>query len=67
MEEREFYWNVWNWRLDRIPGDPGEDFQEERLLPWKEYFTTVAKFLLLIRDTRQFLEQEKTEHCHWKN
>ena len=38
---------------------PGEDFQGAELLPWKEYFTTVAKFLLLIEDTRQFLEQGK--------
>ena len=37
----------------------GEDFQGAELQPWKEYFTTVAKFLLLIEDTRQFLEQGK--------
>ncbi|OLA55723.1 MAG: leucyl aminopeptidase [Firmicutes bacterium CAG:65_45_313] len=45
--------------LLRIREIPGEDFQGAELLPWKEYFTTVAKFLLLIEDTRQFLEQGK--------
>ena len=54
MEERE----ILRERL-RIREIPGEDFQGAELLPWKEYFTTVAKFLLLIEDTRQFLEQGK--------
>ena len=59
MEEREILQERLELALLRIREIPGEDFQGAELLPWKEYFTTVAKFLLLIEDTRQFLEQGK--------
>lgn len=59
MEERELLLERLELALDRIREIPGEDWQEESLQPWKEYFTTAAKFLLLIEDTRQFLEQGK--------
>ena len=59
MEEREMLQERLELALLRIREIPGEDFQGAELLPWKEYFTTVAKFLLLIEDTRQFLEQGK--------
>ena len=59
MEEREILRERLELALLRIREIPGEDFQGAELLPWKEYFTTVAKFLLLIEDTRQFLEQGK--------
>lgn len=64
MEEREILQERLELALLRIREIPGEDFQGAELLPWKEYFTTVAKFLLLIEDTRQFLEQGETGHCH---
>ena len=59
MEERELLQERLELALLRIREIPGEDFQGAELLPWKEYFTAVAKFLLLIEDTRQFLEQGK--------
>lgn len=59
MEEREILQERLELALLRIREIPGEDFQGAELLPWKEYFTTVAKFLLMIEDTRQFLEQGK--------
>ena len=59
MEEREILQERLELALLRIREIPGEDFQGAELLPWKEYFTTVAKFLLLIEYTRQFLEQGK--------
>ena len=59
MEEREILQERLELALLRIREIPGEDFRGAELLPWKEYFTTVAKFLLLIEDTRQFLEQGK--------
>ena len=59
MEERELLQERLELALLRIREIPGEDFRGAELLPWKEYFTTVAKFLLLIEDTRQFLEQGK--------
>ena len=59
MEEREILQERLELALLRIREIPGEDFQGAELQPWKEYFTTVAKFLLLIEDTRQFLEQVK--------
>lgn len=59
MEERELLQERLELALLRIREIPGEDWQEEDLQPWKEYFTTVAKFLLLIEDNRQFLEQGK--------
>lgn len=59
MEERELLLERLELALLRIREIPGEDWQEEDLQPWKAYFTTVAKFLLLIEDTRQFLEQGK--------
>ena len=59
MEEREILQERLELALLRIRQIPGEDFQGAELLPWKEYFTTVAKFLLMIEDTRQFLEQGK--------
>ena len=59
MEERKILQERLELALLRIREIPGEDFQGAELLPWKEYFTTVAKFLLLIEDTRQFLEQGK--------
>ena len=59
MEERELLLERLELALLRIREIPGEDFQGAELLPWKEYFTTVAKFLQLIEDTRQFLEQGK--------
>lgn len=59
MEEREILQERLELALLRIREIPGEDFQGAELLPWKEYFTTVAKFLLLIEDTKQFLEQGK--------
>ena len=65
MEEREILQERLELALLRIREIPGEDFQGAELLPWKEYFTTVAKFLLLIEDTRQFLEQGKQPP--WKN
>lgn len=61
MEEREILQERLELALLRIREIPGEDFQGAELLPWKEYFTTVAKFLLLIEDTRQFLEQGKQD------
>ena len=59
MEERELLLERLELALDRIREIPGEDWQEESLQHWKEYLTAVAKFLLLIEDTRQFLEQGK--------
>lgn len=59
MEEREILQERLELALLRIREIPGEDFQGAELQPWKEYFTTVAKFLLLIEDTRQFLDQGK--------
>ena len=59
MEERELLLERLELAILRIREIPGEDFQGAELLPWKEYFTTVAKFLQLIEDTRQFLEQGK--------
>lgn len=59
MEERVILQERLELALLRIREIPGENFQGAELLPWKEYFTTVAKFLLLIEDTRQFLEQGK--------
>ena len=59
MEERELLLERLELALDRIREIPGEDWQEESLQHWKGYFTAVAKFLLLIEDTRQFLEQGK--------
>ncbi len=59
MEERELLQERLELALLRIREIPGEDFQGAELLPWKEYFTAVAKFLLLVEDTRQFLEQGK--------
>ena len=59
MEEREILQERLELALLRIREISGEDFQGAELQPWKEYFTTVAKFLLLIEDTRQFLEQGK--------
>ena len=47
MEEREILRERLELALLRIREIPGEDFQGAELLPWKEYFTTVAKFLLL--------------------
>ena len=57
MEERELLLERLELALDRIRKIPGEDWQEEDLQPWKEYFATVAKFLLMIEENRQFLEQ----------
>lgn len=57
MEERELLLERLELALERIREIPGEDWQGEEAQPWKEYFTTVAKFLLLIEDNRQFLEQ----------
>ena len=59
MEEREILQERLELALLRIREIACEDFQGAELQPWKEYFTTVAKFLLLIEDTRQFLEQGK--------
>ena len=59
MEEREILQERLELALLRIREIPGEDFQGAELQTWKAYFTTVAKFLLLIEDTRQFLEQGK--------
>ena len=59
MEERELLLERLELAILRIREIPGEDFRGAELLPWKEYFTTVAKFLQLIEDTRQFLEQGK--------
>ena len=59
MEEREILRERLELALLRIREFPGEDFQGAVLLPWIEYFTTVAMFLVLIEDTRQFLEQGK--------
>ena len=59
MEEREILQERLELALLRIREIPGEDFQGAELLPWKEYFTTVAKFLLMIEDPRPFLEQGK--------
>ena len=72
MEERELLLERLELALDRIREIPGEDWQGEGLQPWKEYFTTVAKFLLLIEDNRQFLEQGKMaaatlEELHQRN
>lgn len=57
MEERELLLERLELALDRIRKIPGEDWQGEDLQPWKEYFATVAKFLLMIEENRQFLEQ----------
>lgn len=57
MEERELLLERLELALDRIREIPGEDWQGEDLQPWKEYFATVAKFLLMIEENRQFLEQ----------
>ena len=58
MEERELLSERLELALERIREIPGEDWQGEELQPWKEYFTAVAKFLLLIEENRQFLEQD---------
>lgn len=57
MEERELLLERLELALNRIRKIPGEDWQGEDLQPWKEYFATVAKFLLMIEENRQFLEQ----------
>ena len=57
MEERELLLERLELALERIREIPGEDWQGEDRQPFKEYFTTVAKFLLLIEENRQFLEQ----------
>ena len=57
MEERELLLERLELALLRIREIPGEDWQGEALQPWSEYFTAVAKFLLLIEDNRQFLER----------
>ena len=48
MEERELLLERLELALDRIREIPEEDWQEENKQHWKEYFTAVAKFLLLI-------------------
>ena len=53
MEERELLLERLELALDRIREIPGEDWQEESLQHWKEYFTAVAKFLLLIESNPQ--------------
>ena len=58
MEERELLLERLELALLRIREIPGEDWQGEALQPWSEYFTAVAKFLLLIEDNRQFLERD---------
>ena len=63
MEERELLLERLELALDRIREIPEEDWQGEDLKPWKEYFTTVAKFLLLIEENRQFLEQGKAANA----
>lgn len=57
MEEKELLQERLELALDRIREIPGDDWQGEGLQPWREYFTVVAKFLLLIEDNRKFLEQ----------
>lgn len=58
MEERELLLERLELALLRIREIPGEDWQGEALQPWREYFTVVAKFLLLIEDNWKFLEQD---------
>ena len=58
MEEKELLQERLELALDRIREIPGDDWQGEALQPWREYFTVVAKFLLLIEDNRKFLEQD---------
>ena len=58
MEEREILLERLELALLRIREIPGEDWQGEALQSWREYFTVVAKFLLLIEDNRKFLEQD---------
>ena len=67
MEERELLLERLELALDRIREIPGEDWQEESRQHWKEYFTAVAKFLLLIEDTRQFLSRENRTLPLWKS
>ena len=50
MEERELLLERLELALDRIREIPGEDWQEESLQHWKEYFTAGAG---------------KTELCHF--
>ena len=57
MGEKEILLERLGLALDRIREIPGDDWQGEALQPWREYFTTVAKFLLLIDDNRKYLEQ----------
>lgn len=58
MEEKELLQERLELALDRIREIPGDDWQGDALQPWREYFTVVAKFLLLIEDNRKFLEQD---------
>ena len=58
MEERELLLERLELALLRIREIPGKDWQGEALQSWREYFTVVAKFLLLIEDNRKFLEQD---------
>lgn len=58
MKERELLLERLELALLRIREIPGEDWQGEALQSWREYFTVVAKFLLLIEDNRKFLEQD---------
>lgn len=58
MEEREILLERLELALLRIREIPGEDWQGEALQSWREYFTVMAKFLLLIEDNRKFLEQD---------
>ena len=58
MKERELLLERLELALLRIREIPGEDWQGEELQSWREYFTVVAKFLLLIEDNRKFLEQD---------
>ena len=58
MEEKELLRERLELALDRIQEIPGDDWQGEALQSWREYFTVVAKFLLLIEDNRKFLEQD---------
>ena len=58
MEERELLLERLELALDRIREIPGEDWQEESLQHWKEYFTAD-------RGYQTVPGAGKTEHCHF--
>ena len=65
MEERELLLERLELALDRIREIPGEDWQEESLQHWKEYFNSGSKIFTADRGYQTVPGAGKTEHCHF--